>query len=54
MEEKTVEITVQEYHELLRQAERIATVGRFIETTDYINVVELKALLGIRERGRNE
>jgi hypothetical protein len=48
MEEKTVEITVQEYHELLKKAERIDTLKRLLSVKNFIDVEETKALLDIK------
>jgi hypothetical protein len=57
MEEKTVEITVQEYHELLRKAERIAAVERLCARSSYVCVDDVKHVLDIKEpvtKGENE
>lgn len=50
MEEKTVEITVQEYHELLRKAERIAAVERLCEKSDYVALEDVKIILCIETK----
>jgi hypothetical protein len=53
MEEKTVEITVQEYHELLRKVERIAAVERLCARSSYVSIDDVKIILDIEE-GENE
>lgn len=47
MEEKTVEITVAEYHELLRKAERIAVLERMVSTGNYVSTSDMLAVLDL-------
>lgn len=54
MEENKVEITVSEYHGLLRMAERIAVVERLAETTEYLATGDVLAILGIRRKESGE
>lgn len=54
MNENTITITLDEYRELLAKAERIATVERMIDSTNYVNVDEIKAILGIEQTANKE
>lgn len=49
-ENKTITLTLDEYETLIRAQERIEVVERIINTLDYINVGEIAAVLGIREK----
>ena len=49
MNENKVEITVAEYHDLLRKAERIAVLGRMVATGDYISTGDMLAVLDIKK-----
>lgn len=44
-----VEVSALEYEELIRKAERIETVKRYIEANEYISVKDLIAILDIKE-----
>jgi len=44
---ETITITLEEYKNLIAKAERIETVGRMIDNTNYVNVDDIKAILGI-------
>jgi hypothetical protein len=50
----TVTISSDEYKELLRKAERIATVERMIASTNYVNVEDIEVALDIKKRGEKE
>ena len=55
MNENTITITLDEYRELIAKAERIEAVGRMIDSTNYVNVDDIKAILGISEcKGEKE
>lgn len=47
MNENTVKITLDEYSELIRKAERVATLERMFERTPYLSDQEIKAVLDI-------
>ena len=49
MNDRTITITLDEYRELVKQSERIATVRRFCGEGEYVSVSELKNILGIKE-----
>lgn len=49
MEENKVEITVSEYHELLRTAERVAVFKRMLARDDYISNKDIKAIFDFEE-----
>lgn len=48
-EESRVEISVTEYHELLRMAERVAAVERFFAKSKYVCTEDIKIILDIKE-----
>lgn len=54
MEEKTVEISVAEYHKLLKVAERVECLRRMVAASEYVSTGEIMAVLDIHEptRGR--
>lgn len=54
MNESTVIISIDEYRELVGKAERINVVKRFMAKNEYVNVAEIKAILGIKEEKENE
>ena len=54
MEENTVEITVQEYHELLKMKERIATVERMYARSGYVSDEDIKIILDIEATKEDE
>lgn len=54
MNENTITITLDEYKELIAKAERIETVGRMLGTLNYVNVDDIRAVLGINEVKENE
>ena len=47
MEENRVEITVSEYHELLKNAERVAVFKRMLANDEYISTKDIKAIFDI-------
>lgn len=53
MEEKNIKITLEEYRDLLRKAERIATVERMF-ASGYVSSDDIKAVLGIKEEKESE
>jgi hypothetical protein len=53
MNENTITITLEEYKELLRKAERIATVERMIASTNYVNVEDIEVALDIKKAKEN-
>lgn len=54
MNENTITITLDEYRELIAKAERIEAVGRMIDSTNYVNVDDIKAILGIEQTENKE
>lgn len=50
MNENTITITLEEYKELLKKAERIAAVERMFNQTSYVNTEDIKIVLDIKER----
>ncbi len=50
MNERTITITLDEYRELVQKSERIETVRRFCEKSEYVSVEEVKNILGIKEQ----
>lgn len=54
MTENTITITLDEYRELLKKAERIAAVERMLTITKYVSMDDVKIVLGIgKEDGEN-
>ena len=53
MDENKVEIPVEEYHDLLRKAERIAIVERLVNRCEYINTSDILAVLDIERRSED-
>ena len=49
MDEDRVEISVTEYHGLLRMAERVAAVERLCTRSKYVSVEDIKIILDIKE-----
>lgn len=49
MNEITITITLDEYRTLVAKAERIEAVGRMLGEIQYVNVEDIKAILGINE-----
>lgn len=49
MNENTITITLDEYRSLIAKAEQIEVLGRFMAVNDYVNINEIKAILGINE-----
>jgi UDP-3-O-acyl-N-acetylglucosamine deacetylase len=49
MNENTITITLEEYKELLRKAERIATVEKMLANLAYVNVDDIKVALDIQK-----
>ena len=49
MEENKVEITVSEYHDLLRKAERIAVLERMLKRNKYLSTGDVRDILCIEE-----
>lgn len=47
--ENTITIILEEYRSLIAKAERIEAVGRMIDSTNYVNVDDIKAILGIAD-----
>lgn len=47
MEEKTVEITVAEYHELLKVSERVECLRRLVEKGGYVSSGDMIAVLDL-------
>lgn len=54
MNENTITITLDEYRDLIAKAERIEAVGRMLGTLQFVNVDDIKAVLGITEVKENE
>ena len=52
--DRVITITLEEYRKLVEKAERIAVVGRMLDSTSYVNVEDIRAILGIDERKENE
>ena len=50
MNEITILITLDEYRDLVKQAEIIETVKRYIEQSKYVSLDDVKIILDIRER----
>jgi hypothetical protein len=50
MNERTVTISLYEYNDLVRKAERIATLGRMFAESEYISVGDIKMVLNLDER----
>lgn len=50
MNENTITITLEEYNELLRKAERIAVVERMCESKTYYSENDFVTVLGIKKR----
>lgn len=49
MQENRVDITVEEYHELLKKAERIAVIERLVSNNRFIADQDLKLILSISD-----
>jgi hypothetical protein len=49
MNDKVITITLEEYKELLKSAERLAAVKRFLDGTDYPTITDIQCILGIEE-----
>lgn len=49
MDEITITITLDEYRTLIAKAERIEAVSRMLGEIQYVNVEDIKAILGINE-----
>lgn len=49
MNENTITITLDEYRSLVAKAELIKVLERFMAVNDYVNINEVKAILGINE-----
>jgi hypothetical protein len=54
MNENTITIALDEYKELIAKAERIETVGRMLGTLNYVNVDDIRAVLGIEPTASEE
>ena len=54
MNENTITITLEEYNELLRKAERIAVVERMYASKSYYSEDEIATVLGIKKREGDE
>lgn len=54
MNENTITITIDEYKELVRKAERIAAVERMFTSGSYISTDDIKPVLGIVEARSND
>lgn len=52
--ERCIPVTNDEYQELVKKAERIATVERFINKNKYVTVEEILALLDVSKRIESE
>ena len=50
-EQKTITIPVEDFRNLIRQAERVAAVERLIANLKYVTVDDIKAVLGIEKEG---
>ena len=48
-EQKTITIPVEDFRNLIRQAERVAAVERLIANLKYVTVDDIKAVLGIEK-----
>lgn len=49
MQENRVDITVEEYHELLRVSERVAVIERILRNNRFIADADLKLILDISD-----
>ncbi len=49
MQENRVDITVEEYHELLRVAERVAVIERILKKDRFIADADLRLILDIED-----
>lgn len=54
MNEITITITLEEYNNLVRAAERIATVERLLTRTSYVCMEDVKVVLDIKEPATKE
>lgn len=54
MNEATITITLEEYKDLLRKAERVATVERMVENSGYVSVEDVELVLGIKKEKGDE
>lgn len=50
-EKNTVEISVEEYHALLRTAERVAALERLFNKAQYVSTGDVVAILNICKEG---
>ena len=55
MNGNTITIALDEYRELIAKAERIEAVGRMLDSVNFVNVGDIKAILGITQNvGKEE
>ncbi len=54
MNEKTITISLEEYNELLKNVERIATIKRMYEADKYFSDENIKVILNIHEAKEGE
>lgn len=47
-------VSAEKYEKLIRESEQLATVKKFLEANDYISSGELKTILDIKEKEKNE
>lgn len=52
-EQKTITIPLEDFRNLIRQAERVSAVERLFDNTEYVTIEGIKAVLSIGRGGKN-